>query len=228
MTSGGRCLALLDGTVSQNVAHPPALVARLGPGVGAVLDDVSDLVAVVTGVLLLGAVPGDVSRAVTFVATVLFFTTLACKMTESVALVALLAAASTAASPEPSVAASVTSSAPSVSLRALSSEVAYSVAPVADRATTLLSRVRALASKVTSPVTAVAHTFLPSSSSSTKPSTACSSSESLTVTSDLVTTVGTLAGEVSGLLTLVTNHFPDVSKDGLGQYCEFSCRSESS
>ena len=69
-------MALLDGTVSQNVAHPPALVARLGPGVGAVLDDVPDLVAVVTGVLLLGAVPGDVSRAVTFVAAVLLLATL--------------------------------------------------------------------------------------------------------------------------------------------------------
>jgi len=228
MISAGRCWALLGGTVSQYVTHPPALVARLGPGVGAVLDDVPDLVAVVTGVLLLGAVPGDVSGAVTFVTTVLLLTTLACEMPESVALVTLLAAASCASSSESSVAASVTSAPSSVSLRALSSEVAYSVTPVADRATTLLSRVRALASKVTTPVTAVAHTFLPSSSSSTKPSTACSSSESLTVTSDLVTTVGTLAGEVSGLLTLVTNHFPDVSKDGLGQYCEFSCRSESS
>merc|ERR1719430_799167 len=82
---------LLDGTVSQNVPNASTLVARLGPGVGAVLDDVPDLVAVVTGVLLLGAVPGNVSRAVTFVAAVLLLATLACEMTESVALVALLA-----------------------------------------------------------------------------------------------------------------------------------------
>ena len=76
MISAGRCWALLGGTVSQYVTHPPALVARLGPGVGAVLDDVPDLVAVVTGILLLGAVPGDVSGAVTFVTTVLLLTTL--------------------------------------------------------------------------------------------------------------------------------------------------------
>ena len=70
------CWALLGGTVSQYVAHPPALVAGLRPGVGAVLDDVADLVAVVAGVFLLSAVPGDVARAVTLVAAVLLLAAL--------------------------------------------------------------------------------------------------------------------------------------------------------
>ena len=67
---------LLHGTVPHDVPHPPALVARLGPDVGAVLDDVPDLVTVVAGVLLLSAVLGDVSGAVTFVAAVLLLSTL--------------------------------------------------------------------------------------------------------------------------------------------------------
>ena len=70
------CWALLGGTVSQYVAHPPALVAGLRPGVGAVLDDVADLVAVVAGVFLLSAVPGDVPGAVTLVAAILLLTAL--------------------------------------------------------------------------------------------------------------------------------------------------------
>ena len=45
------------------MADTAALVARLGAGVGAVLDDVPDLVAVVAGglVTVLGAVAGDVA-----------------------------------------------------------------------------------------------------------------------------------------------------------------------
>ena len=51
---------------------PPALVAGLGPGVGAVLEDVADLVAVVAHrlVAILCAVPGDVSSALTSVTPV--------------------------------------------------------------------------------------------------------------------------------------------------------------
>ena len=51
---------------------PPALVTGLGPGVGAVLQDVPHLVAVVAHglVSVLGAVPGDVSGALTPVAPV--------------------------------------------------------------------------------------------------------------------------------------------------------------
>jgi len=196
---------LLHGTVPHDVPHPPALVARLGPDVGAVLDDVPDLVTVVAGVLLLSAVLGDVSGAVTFVAAVLLLSTLSSEMPKSVALVALLASAPAAGPSVTSVPASVASAATaSVGLRALSGEVTYPVAPVADRPATLLSRVGTLASEVTGPV---ANTILPSSSS--KPSTACSSSKSLTVTSVVVTNVGTLPGEMSGLFALVTNHFPD-------------------
>merc|ERR1719187_500302 len=104
MISAGRCWALLDGTVSQYVAHSPTLVAGLGPGVGAVLDDVADLVAVVAGVLLLGAVSGDVTGTVAFVTTVLLLATLACEMPEPVALVALLATPPGTSSSESSVA----------------------------------------------------------------------------------------------------------------------------
>lgn len=199
---------LLHGAVPHDVPHPPALVARLGPDVGAVLDDVPDLVTVVAGVLLLSAVLGDVSGAVTFVAAVLLLSTLSSEMPKSVALVALLASAPAAGPSVTSVPASVASAATaSVGLRALSGEVTYPVAPVADRPATLLSRVGTLASEVTGPVAPVANTILPSSSS--KPSTACSSSKSLTVTSVVVTNVGTLPGEMSGLFALVTNHFPD-------------------
>jgi len=211
MISSGRrwTLELLHGTVPHDVPHPPAVVARLGPDVGAVLDDVPDLVTVVAGVLVLSAVLGDVTGAVTLVTPVLLLSTLSSEMTKSVALVALLASAPAAGPSVTSVPASVTSAAPaSVSLRALSGEVTYSVTPVADRPTTLLSRVGTLASKVTGPVAPVANTILPSSSSS-KPSTACSSSKPLTVTSVVVTNVGTLPGEMSGLFALVTNHFPD-------------------
>ena len=58
------------------MSHPPTLVAGLGPGIGAVLDDMADLVTVVAGVLLLAAVPCDVARAVTLVTTVLLLATL--------------------------------------------------------------------------------------------------------------------------------------------------------
>jgi len=143
---------LLHGTVPHDVPHPPALVARLGPDVGAVLDDVPDLVTVVAGVLLLSAVLGDVSGAVTFVAAVLLLSTLSSEMPKSVALVALLASAPAAGPSVTSVPASVASAATaSVGLRALSGEVTYPVAPVADRPATLLSRVGTLASEVTGP-----------------------------------------------------------------------------
>ena len=50
--------------------NPPTPVTCLGAGIGAVLDDMADLVTVVAGVLLLAAVPGNVPHAVTFVTTV--------------------------------------------------------------------------------------------------------------------------------------------------------------
>ena len=73
-------------------------------------------------------------------------------MPKSVSLVALLASAPAAGPSVTSVPASVASAATaSVGLRALSGEVTYPVAPVADRPATLLSRVGALASEMTSP-----------------------------------------------------------------------------
>ena len=75
---------------------PPALVAGLGPGVGAVLEDVADLVAVVAHrlVAVLGAVPSDVPGALTSVAFVpsalaLLTATSLGKMAPSLALVTL-------------------------------------------------------------------------------------------------------------------------------------------
>ena len=58
--------------IFEDVSDAPALVAGLGPGVGAVLEDVPDLVAVVAHGLItvLGAVPADVPGAVTSVAPV--------------------------------------------------------------------------------------------------------------------------------------------------------------
>ena len=54
------------------MSNAPALVAGLGPGVGAVLEDVADLVAVVADglVAILGAVSPDVPGALTSVAFV--------------------------------------------------------------------------------------------------------------------------------------------------------------
>ena len=73
-------------------------------------------------------------------------------MPKSVALVALLPSAPAAGPSVTSVPASVASAATaSVGLRALSGEVTYPVAPVADRPATLLSRVGTLASEVTGP-----------------------------------------------------------------------------
>ena len=58
------------------MTNSSALVAGLGASVGTILDDVTDLVTVVAGVLLLAAVPGDVARAVALVTPVLLLTTL--------------------------------------------------------------------------------------------------------------------------------------------------------
>ena len=71
--------------------YAPTLVAGLGPGVGTVLDDVANLVTVITGrlVTILGAVPGNMSGSKAPVASVLIILAIFGKMTEPVALVAL-------------------------------------------------------------------------------------------------------------------------------------------
>jgi len=79
------------------VSHSPTLVTGLGSGIGTILHNVTNLVAVVTGVLLLAAVPGDVPSPVALVAPVLLLATFAGKVAKPVTLVAL-AAASTATS----------------------------------------------------------------------------------------------------------------------------------
>ena len=116
------CWALLGGTVSQYVAHPPALVAGLRPGVGAVLDDVADLVAVVAGVLLLATVSRDVAAAVALVAPVLLLAALPGEVPEPVALVALAASSAVTS-------AASTLAISSVSLGALAGKVTSSVTP---------------------------------------------------------------------------------------------------
>merc|ERR1719361_883243 len=190
---------LIGGTVSQNVSHATALVAGLGSRVGAVLHDVTHLVAVVAGVLLLAAVPGDVAGPV--------------------ALVALLAAAAAAHSEAPS--ATSTSTTASTSLRALPSKVAYSVTTVTDRASSTSTHsalsainIGTLSGEMSAPVTAIADTFVSSSNSSTssKPSNPSNaSSPSLATPSKVISTVRTLTGEVPWLLTAITNHFLDSS-----------------
>ena len=75
--------------------NPSALVTGFGPGVGAVLQDVPDLVAVVAHrlVALLGAVPGDMSSTLTPVTSVplspLLTPAVLGKVTPALALVAL-------------------------------------------------------------------------------------------------------------------------------------------
>ena len=84
------------GTIFEDMSNAPALVAGLGPGVGAVLEDVADLVAVVAHwlVTILGAVSPDVPGALTSVAFVpsalpLLTATSLGKMAPSLALVTL-------------------------------------------------------------------------------------------------------------------------------------------
>jgi len=78
------------------VTNASALVAGLRPRIGAVLHNVTHLIAVVAGVLILAAVPRNVPSAVALVATVLLLSALSGKVTKPVALVALRSTATTA------------------------------------------------------------------------------------------------------------------------------------
>lgn len=70
--------------------NPSTLVASLGAGVGAVLDDVAYLVAVVAGwlVAVLGAVTSNVTGSMTPVAAVLLLPAVPGEVSEPVAFVA--------------------------------------------------------------------------------------------------------------------------------------------
>jgi len=71
------------------VTNTAALVASLCPRIGTVLHDVTHLIAVVAGVLVLAAVPRNVPSPVTLVAAILLFSALPGKVAKPVALVAL-------------------------------------------------------------------------------------------------------------------------------------------
>ena len=118
------------------------------------------LVTVVTGVLLLAAVPGDVSGAMALVAPVFLLATLPGKMAESVALVALAAAAaapeasaisSKSSAESPASATSTVTVVHSIRLRTLAGKVANPVAAVTHGASGPLSSIGTFASKVTGP-----------------------------------------------------------------------------
>merc|ERR1719411_1847379 len=85
----GQLVPVIARALPGDVADATALVASLGPSVGAVLHNMAHLVAVVAGVLVLAAVPRDVAGAVALVAPIFFLPALASKVTKPVALVAL-------------------------------------------------------------------------------------------------------------------------------------------
>jgi len=60
----------------RDVTNTAALVASLCPRIGTVLHDVTHLIAVVAGVLVLAAVPRNVPSPVTLVAAILLFSAL--------------------------------------------------------------------------------------------------------------------------------------------------------
>jgi len=85
----GQLVPVVAGAFPRDVTDTTALIASLRPRIGAVLHNVTHLIAVVAGVLILAAVPRNVPGAATLVATVLFLPALSGKVTEPVALVAL-------------------------------------------------------------------------------------------------------------------------------------------
>merc|ERR1711994_1000389 len=85
----GQLVPVIARALPGDVADATALVAGLGPSVGAILHNMAHLVAVVAGVLVLAAVPRDVAGAVALVAPIFFLPALASKVTKPVALVAL-------------------------------------------------------------------------------------------------------------------------------------------
>jgi len=149
------------------VADTAALVARLGAGVGAVLDDVPDLIAVVAGglVTVLGAVAGDVACSVTAVAAIFLLATVASEVTEPVTLVALQTATTASVVAVPRVATVAVSTAKSCAAHSVvifgtfSGEVSGAVAAVAHGAgvSGLGTSVRTLSSEVSGLFTAVAN-----------------------------------------------------------------------
>lgn len=62
---------VVAGALPRDVTNTAALVASLRPRIGTVLHDVTHLIAVVAGVLVLAAVPRNVPSPVTLVAAVL-------------------------------------------------------------------------------------------------------------------------------------------------------------
>jgi len=171
------------GAVPENVTNTSALVAGFGAGVGAILDDVADLVAVVAGglITILGAVTSNMTGSMTTVAAVLLLPTVPGKVAEPVALVAFESSSSSrpvlpisrvTAIPISSAAPSSATSSPSsplslfsssftasllssVTLGTLAGEVAGAVTAIADGAG--IAAVGALPGKVTSLIAAVAN-----------------------------------------------------------------------
>merc|ERR1719411_400154 len=162
----GQLVPVIARALPGDVADATALVAGLGPSVGAVLHNMAHLVAVVAGVLVLAAVPRDVAGAVALVAPIFFLPALASKVTKPVALVALGSTtpiAEVATTAAKSARFSISTTAPNITaaiaLRALPCKVSNSVTSVANRSSHVASAVTlgAFSGKVTSPVTAVAH-----------------------------------------------------------------------
>merc|ERR1719341_1456627 len=132
----GQLVPVVAGTFPRDVTNTSALVASLRPRIGAVLHDVTHLIAVVAGVFILAAVPRNVPSAVALVAAVLFLPALSSKVTEPVALVALgsttTAAKIASTSETPSSIATATNITSTITLRALPGKVANPVTSVAN------------------------------------------------------------------------------------------------